>query len=33
VLTVRFSDEPVVPAAERVTVEPLGHGFWRVRVA
>jgi KUP system potassium uptake protein len=33
VLTVHFRDEPVVPASERVAVEPLGHGFWRVRVA
>jgi KUP system potassium uptake protein len=33
VLTVRFGDEPVVPAGERVAVEPLGHGFWRVHVA
>ncbi len=32
-LTVAFRDEPVVPAAQRVAVEPLGHGFWRVRVA
>jgi KUP system potassium uptake protein len=33
VLTVSFRDEPTVPAAERVEVEPLGHGFWRVRLA
>ena len=32
VLTVRFRDEPTVPAAERVVVEPLGHSFWRVGV-
>jgi KUP system potassium uptake protein len=32
VLTVSFRDEPFVPAAERVAVEPLGNGFWRVRV-
>jgi len=33
VLTVTFGDEPVVPAAQRLTIEPLGHDFWRVRVA
>ena len=33
VLTVSFRDEPTVGAGERVAVEPLGHGFWRVRVA
>ncbi len=33
VLTVNFRDEPTVPADERVRVEPLGHGFWRVGVA
>ena len=33
VLSVHFADEPVVPAAQRVAVEPIGHGFWRVRVA
>jgi KUP system potassium uptake protein len=33
VLTVRFRNEPVVPAGERVAVEALGHGFWRVEVA
>ena len=32
VLTVTFRDEPVVPAAQRLAVEPLGHDFWRVRV-
>jgi KUP system potassium uptake protein len=32
VLTVSFRDEPFVPAEQRVEVEPLGHGFWRVRV-
>jgi KUP system potassium uptake protein len=29
---VSFRDEPFVPAEQRVEVEPLGHGFWRVRV-
>ena len=33
VLTVTFRDQPAVPVAERVEVEPLGDGFWRVRVA
>ena len=33
VLTVAFHDEPVGADDERVAVEPLGHGFWRVRVA
>jgi len=33
VLTVTFGDEPVVPAAQRLTIESLGHDFWRVRVA
>ena len=33
VLTVSFRDEPMVPADAAVAVEPLGHGFWRVRVA
>ena len=33
VLTVSFRDEPTVPAVERVAVESLGHGFWRVSVA
>ncbi|MEO6897303.1 MAG: potassium transporter Kup [Caldimonas sp.] len=33
VLTVSFRDEPTVPADERVRVESLGHGFWRVGVA
>jgi KUP system potassium uptake protein len=32
VLTVVFHDRPWVPFDERVEVEPLGHGFWRVRV-
>jgi KUP system potassium uptake protein len=32
ILTVSFRDEPFVPAEQRVEVEPLGHGFWRVRV-
>lgn len=30
VATVTFRDVPFVPAAERVTVEDLGHDFWRV---
>ncbi|TFY96159.1 potassium transporter Kup [Ramlibacter humi] len=30
VLTVRFLEEPSVPAARRVEVEDLGHGFWQV---
>ena len=33
VLTVTFRDEPTVSPAQRVTVEPLGHGFWRIGVA
>ena len=33
VLTVTFRDQPALPAGERVEVESLGHGFWRVRVA
>ena len=33
VLTVRFRDQPVVPAGERVAVESLGHDFWRVEAA
>jgi KUP system potassium uptake protein len=33
VLTVSFREEPTVPADQRVRVEPLGHGFWRVGVA
>jgi KUP system potassium uptake protein len=32
VLTVVFHEVPWVPAAERVEAEPLGKGFWRVRV-
>ena len=32
VLTVSFRDQPTVPVAERVAVESLGHGFWRVGV-
>ncbi|MFP8780809.1 potassium transporter Kup [Hydrogenophaga sp. RWCD_12] len=32
ILTVHFRDVPWVPMAERLQVEPLGHGFWRVRV-
>ncbi|MFM2052713.1 MAG: Low affinity potassium transport system protein kup [Pseudomonadota bacterium] len=30
ILTVRFRDVPWVPMQERIEVEPLGHGFWRV---
>jgi KUP system potassium uptake protein len=30
ILTVRFADVPWVGMDERVRVEPLGHGFWRV---
>jgi KUP system potassium uptake protein len=30
VLTLRFIEEPYVPAARRVEVEDLGHGFWQV---
>jgi KUP system potassium uptake protein len=30
VLTLRFEEEPYVPAARRVEVEDLGHGFWQV---
>jgi KUP system potassium uptake protein len=30
VLTLRFIEEPYVPAARRVDVEDLGHGFWQV---
>jgi len=33
VLSVTFRDAPTVASGERVEVEPLGHGFWRVRVA
>jgi KUP system potassium uptake protein len=32
ILTVVFHDVPWIAAAERVTVEPLAAGFWRVRV-
>ena len=32
ILTVVFHDVPWIPAAERVTVEPLAAGFWRVQV-
>jgi len=32
VLTVSFRDDPFVPVAQRVAVEPLAHGFWRVQV-
>jgi KUP system potassium uptake protein len=32
ILTVVFHDVPWVPPAERVTVEPLAPGFWKVRV-
>ena len=28
----RFRDDPFVPVAQRVAVEPLAHGFWRVQV-
>lgn len=30
-LTVNFHEEPFVPAARRVEVEDLGHGFWQVK--
>ena len=30
ILTVVFSEVPWVPMTERVQVQPLGHGFWRV---
>jgi KUP system potassium uptake protein len=30
ILTVKFAELPWVPEAERVQVESLGHGFWRV---
>jgi KUP system potassium uptake protein len=30
ILTVVFRETPWVPMSERVGVEPLGHGFWRV---
>jgi KUP system potassium uptake protein len=32
VLTVVFEERPWVPMAERLAIEPLGHGFWRARV-
>jgi KUP system potassium uptake protein len=32
VLTVVFAQRPWVPLAERVVVEPLGSGFWRVQL-
>ncbi len=32
ILTVVFQDVPWVPASERVAVEPLGPGFWKVQV-
>jgi KUP system potassium uptake protein len=32
ILTVVFEDVPWVPESERVKVEPLGPGFWRVQV-
>jgi KUP system potassium uptake protein len=32
ILTVVFQDVPWVPPAERVVVEPLGPGFWKVQV-
>jgi KUP system potassium uptake protein len=31
-LTVCFHEEPYVPQARRVKVEPMGHGFWQVDV-
>ena len=33
VLTVVFEERPWVPAAERLTIKPLGHGFWRARIS
>jgi KUP system potassium uptake protein len=33
ILTVDFRDQPWVEDAERVTVEPLGNGFWRLRAS
>jgi KUP system potassium uptake protein len=30
ILTVKFADVPWVGLEDRVEVEPLGHGFWRV---
>jgi KUP system potassium uptake protein len=32
ILTAKFAEVPWVPEAERVDVEPLGNGVWRVRV-
>ena len=32
ILSVQFRDEPWVPAGQRLQVQPLGHGFWRVRI-
>jgi KUP system potassium uptake protein len=32
ILTVTFQDVPWVPLAERILVEPLAPGFWKVRV-
>ncbi len=32
ILTVLFEEVPWVPDEERIDVEPLGHGFWRVRL-
>ena len=32
VLTVHFAPQPWVPQGERLTVEPLGRGFWRVKL-
>jgi KUP system potassium uptake protein len=32
ILTVVFRDEPFVPTSERVAIEPLATGFWRVQV-
>jgi KUP system potassium uptake protein len=32
ILTVAFHEDPVVPPAERVRVEEIGHGFWQVQL-
>ncbi len=32
IMTVNFQDVPWVPMDKRVTVAPLGHGFWRVTI-
>jgi KUP system potassium uptake protein len=32
ILTLRFREEPYVPASQRVEVEDVGHGFWQVTV-